>query len=64
MMKYVFEFERFNVCGDCPCWCHNLISKGFVVNDGFCAIAIEDRNRFDDRPDDCPLQIQEDKQDE
>lgn len=56
MPKYQFEHEKWNVCGDCPCWCPDLIEKAWASNDGKCYLDFENRNRFDDMPDDCPLQ--------
>lgn len=55
-MIFQFEHESFNVCGDCPCWCPRLIEKGWASSEGVCYLDYEDRNRFDERPNDCPLE--------
>ena len=54
-MKYQFEHKRFNVCGDCPCWCPDEIRSGWASNNGGCYIDLEERKRFDAKPKDCPL---------
>jgi len=53
-MKYKFEFEKIKVCGDCPIWCPNIMPPR--SHDGFCGIDQVDRDRFDDRPADCPIE--------
>lgn len=56
-MIYQFEYEGFNVCGDCPCWCPDIISEGYATAEGCCYINFEKRNRFTEKPIDCPLLI-------
>ena len=55
-MKYQFEHEGFNVCGDCPCWCPHIIEQTWASNDGICFLDFEHRNRFDDKPLECTLE--------
>ena len=60
MPIFSFEHEKFNVCGDCPCWCRYMDNSPHYANDGNCSIDWKTRNRFDDKPDDCPLvEVQE-----
>lgn len=56
-MIYQFEYEGFNVCGDCPCWWPDIISEGCATAEGCCYINFEKRNRFTEKPIDCPLLI-------
>lgn len=59
MPKYTFEYEKFSVCGDCPCWCPRTMGDGVPSDDGTCWLNIEERDRFEDRPKDCPLKESE-----
>ena len=58
-MLFQFEHERFNVCGDCPCWCPRYIQSGWASNEGVCSLDFEERNRFDDKPSECPMEVVE-----
>ena len=66
-MIYQFEHEGFTVCGDCPCWfpdeMHGHEPRNFPSEMGVCYLCFEDRSRFDDKPDDCPLMEVEPKPD-
>ena len=54
-MKYQFECEKIEMCEQCPCWCPNLIDESDSSDEGQCFIDFKNRDRFDSKPEDCPL---------
>jgi hypothetical protein len=54
-MIYQFERGEIETCASCPCWCPDIISKGYATDDGCCYVNYEERHRHTPKPDDCPL---------
>ena len=54
-MIYQFDRGEIETCGSCPCWCPDVISKGYAIDDGCCYLNYEERHRHTAKPIDCPL---------
>ena len=54
-MIYQFERGEIETCASCPCWCPDVISKGYATDDGCCYLNYKERHRHTTKPIDCPL---------